>query len=646
MRFGMNEEQILQSNKLYYLLCWRLNNATNTHLLEASAEVLYFVLSQDELKKTITTVIPSLTYLFSLFFSVYQKTECITAIKLIELFLSYNHEISVPCEFIDGLLNRCILDMFKYDLIFTSLRIVQILVDRDTSLLHLNQEILSKLQHIYYGTHSYPCRTIISSIVSKSNPSMECVAQEDNIDIALLSATIHQLSSSNPSVVSEAVKICFDAFILYHDQFLIVFKNEIGLSIIIQSLRRFNDYPDDVIHSLLQLLITLYESQAIEGERELLPLVVVLYNIMKKKESSTKCIHSILSLLCPLSSHPSIIARVANNIDLLSKLLMMYSVSDSTDQMAVSIITHLVSLLSLFANNTPNGLLLLKEKKVSKAVDSILSQIEDSAIITPCFRLFLLLHGEQHLHSPCSYLIQPCWLAVFHNSMISIEESAQILVILRTILTHDNQFALHPIHKSMLYMIGALGNDRRGEITEKNEREILLYLNVLVNASDCATFLQPSGVLLFYIHYLQQEPSRMREEFLLLITSLFTKSAGDCFFVRYTLHSHLQPFLQLLETFIKDEAIVLALISLISAITSAEDFAILTKVTDIIQQAYPTNHAVQEAVESLVHHCNQPEQPHMTSSLEEAIVLLLSSTEKDIQSHMDIVQQLVASSMF
>lgn len=639
---AVNEEQVMRTNKLYYLLIWRLTHSSNIHLLEAASQSL---LVPFICKKSI--IADSLDYLPSVLYPVFKANSSSllfneSVITIIYTILSYNPYVPIPREYIPLLLNRIVSNLFSYELVLHSLSIIKILSEKDCSFLKDESVVLS-LQRILYATHSIQCREIITSLLQHSPLSIqEFPRRNDNLEDSLYAATIFELSSDVPTVVVEALKICSNAFILSQTQFMNIFTRETGFSRLLEIFRTWEN--EEILHPALDFLKLLVEckSQGLQ-ETEKLPVVVVLYKVLRRHEKCKECVESAVALVHALSDSSKMIDRVVNNIDLLMKLLATYALSNNGETPSVITVKHITSILSTFAKLNVKGVQILRNKNAASQLSMLLSQIEEHEVSSYCLELFLTMRGEDSLSVPCDYLVTPC-IQYLHDKGSSPGDALfQILVIFTKIMEYNRGFVNHPIHQTLLLRLSILPVETI--LTDWCEI-VINYLMRVCTLETQQTLLVSTGLLERTLNYIK-ELTTIPEDRLIKIL-FFLSDISTNLSIKSTLRCHLSTLTTLSYDYIESEdnsVVELALI-IISNITNANDAVSIHPLLETIQQAYSTHNDIMSLVTGIVRKWRQVEEIGTSNALERACSYLLSSNERDIIANLEIMIHILTAGIF
>lgn len=630
---AMNEEQVMQTNKLYHLLIWRLTHSSNIHLLEAASQSL---LVPFICKKSVFT--DNLYYLPSVLYSVFKANSGSllfnkSVITILYTMLSYNPCIPVSHDYIPLLLDRIVSNLFSYELVLHSLSIIRILSEKDYSFLKDESVVLS-LQRILYATHSIQCREIITSLLQHSPLSIDNFPKRnDNLEDSLYAATIFELSSDTPTVVIEALKICSNAFILSQTQFMIIFTRETGFNRLLEILRTWEN--EEILHAALDFLKLLVEckSQGLQ-EAEKLPVVVVLYKVLRRHEKCKECVESAVALVHTLSDSSKMIDRVVNNIDLLMKLLATYALSNNGETPSVVTVKHITSILSTFAKDNVKGVQALRNKNAASQLSMLLSQIEEREVSSYCLELFLTLRGEDSLSVPCDFLVTPCIQYLHDKGSSHGDVLFQILIIFTKIMEYNRGFVNHPIHQTLLLQLSLLPVE--SILTEWCEI-VINYLMRVCTLETHQNLLVSIGLLERTLTFIK-ESATIPEDRLIKIL-FFLSDISTNLSIKSTLRSHMTTLTTLSYDFIdsQDNSVVELALIIINNITNANDAVSIHPLLETIQQAYSTHNDIISLVTGIARKWRQVEEVGTSNALERACSYLLSSNERDIIANLEIM---------
>ena len=636
----LNGEQFLSNHKLCSLLIWRLTHSKNHTILEASAQVLSLILSNIQ-----PTHLQTLFYLPELLYPVVQEisdslqfNEAI--VTILYLIISNNQSILLPSSFMKLLLNRMLENLFSYTIMLHTLQLLQYVITLNPSFLQ-DEEVISRLQCTLYATHSIPCRNLITSFLKDNTlKGITLPSRNDHLDETLFSATIFQLSSSDETVVKEALKICVDAIKLSPSLFIPLFMNENGWSKLLELLRSVKNteiFP--LIYQLIQLLLSDYYSPIQDANK--LSLVVVLYRIIRENKQNREIVKQTLQLIKTISTIQNTTNRIINNIDTLFTLLTMYSKPSQEDNIVCYPIVEMVCdlLTQCITLNTKN-IQTIQTKGYVTTLAALLSQIHDNTCSVKCFELFLLLKGEEDLPLSCNYLIQPCLSFLQQHQEESFIQSPfffQILTIFIKIMENDSSFRSHFIHSTLLIL---LGKAPLSLWCDSNNKTILNYLIQVCTVQVNQSLVITTGILDLYITQLQQYHSQMEIEDIINILSFFFDISSNIY-VQSFLHNHLSLFTRIISHFFSNATLLELSLSLIQTITTSKDSSILTKIISLIQQHYSTHKDILDLTYLITDKLKQFDSLNNSSLLQNACVVLLSSSEIDIATNFDLLIQLL-----
>lgn len=636
----LNGEQVLSSHKLCSLLIWRLTHSKNHTILEASVQVLSLILSNIP-----PTNLQTLSYLPELLYPVVQEIDDSfqfnkAIVTILYLIISNNQSILLPSSFMKLLLDRMLKHLFSYEIMLHTLQLLQYVIALNPSFLQ-DEDVIITLQRTLYATHSIPCRNLITSFLKNNTlKGLSLPSRNDHLDETLFSATIFQLSSSDETVVKEALKICTDAIRLSPSVFIPIFINESGWSKLLELLRTVKNveiFP--LIYQLIQVLLA--DKDNLIQDANKLSLVVVLYRVIRENKQNSEIVKQTLQLIKTISTIQNTANRIISNIDTLFTLLTMYSKPSQEENIVCYPIVEMVCdlLTQCITLNTKN-IQTIRAKGFVNALSVLLSQIHDTTCSVKCFELFLLLKGEEDLPLSCNYLIQPCLSFLQQHQEESFIQSPfffQILTIFIKIMENDSSFRSHFIHSTLLIPLGKISLSLW---CDSNNKTILNYLTQVCTVQLNQSLVVTTGILDLFIHQLQQDHSQMEVEDIINILSFFYDISSNLYVLAF-LHNHLSLFIRIISYFFSNATLLELSLSLIHTIITSKDTSVLTEIISLIQQHYSTHKDILNLTHQITEKLKLLDTLNNSSLLQNACLVLLSSSEIDIATNFDLLIKLL-----